>query len=187
MTAFFTIGHSTRTLDEFIELLRGSGVQMVADVRSIPRSRRHPQFNLDLLPAELALRQIGHVHLPALGGRRPRQMAPADSPNGYWRVVSFLNYADYAMGADFAAALAELRTLGTARPTAIMCAEAVWWRCHRRIITDYLLARGETVLHILGPGQVHPAQLTPSVVVRPDGRLVYPPIGPDDRPNAGRS
>jgi uncharacterized protein (DUF488 family) len=174
VTTFFTIGHSTRSVEEFVELLRRSGVESVADVRSIPRSRRNPQFNLDQLPAALALRQIGYAHLPALGGRRSRQMPSALSPNSYWRVTSFRNYADYAMGPTFADGLARLRALGATRPTAIMCAEAVWWRCHRRIVADYLLAAGEAVFHILGPSPVRAAQPTPGAVTRPDGRLVYP-------------
>lgn len=174
VSVFFTIGHSTRSLDEFVDLLRESGVRLVADVRSIPRSRRHPQFNVDQLPESLAERQIGHRHFMALGGRRSRQRPPESSPNTGWRVISFRNYADYALGDAFAAGLEDLRREGARQSTALMCAEAVWWRCHRRIITDYLLAAGETVFHILGPGNVKAASLTPGAEILPDRRVIYP-------------
>lgn len=175
MTAFFTIGHSTRTLDEFVDLLRQSQVRLVADVRSIPRSRTNPDYNRDDLPASLAKLQIGYKHFADLGGRRGRIRAVEPSPNGFWRVVSFRNYADYALTEPFAAGLDSLRAAGHAHRCAVMCAEAVWWRCHRRIIADYLIAAGEAVCHILGPGHVDAASLTPGAVVREDGRIIYPP------------
>ena len=171
---FFTIGHSTRTVDEFADLLRASEVRLVVDVRSMPRSRTNPQFNFDALPDGLAPLQIGYVHIAALGGLRGKQKPAEDSVNGYWRVKSFRNYADYAQGPVFAEGLAQLRALGAERRCAIMCAEAVWWRCHRRLIADYLLAAGETVFHILGPGHVDPATLTPGARPRADGVIDYP-------------
>jgi uncharacterized protein (DUF488 family) len=174
---FFTVGHSTRTVDELVDLLRESRVALLIDVRSIPRSRTNPQFNADTLPAALADRQIDYLPIAALGGRRGKQCRVEGSPNGYWRVQGFRNYADYALTPPFAAGLAQLRHQGHARRCAIMCAEAVWWRCHRRIITDYLLAAGEQVSHILGPAHVEPAKLTPGAVVRDDGTIVYPAEG----------
>jgi uncharacterized protein (DUF488 family) len=171
---FFTIGHSTRTVAEFADLLRACRVELVADVRTVPRSRTNPQFNRDVLPAALAEFQIGYEHLPRLGGLRGKQTGPDPSLNGFWRVQSFHNYADYALTPEFETGLAELKRLGTARRTAIMCAEAVWWRCHRRIIVDYLLVAGESVFHILGPGHVEPASLNPGARPRPDGTVVYP-------------
>ena len=178
---FFTIGHSTRTVDEFADLLRASDVRLVVDVRSMPRSRTNPQFNFDALPDALAPLQIGYVHIAPLGGLRGKQKPAETSTNGYWRVKSFRNYADYAQGPAFAQGLAELRALGAERRSAIMCAEAVWWRCHRRLIADYLLAAGERVFHILGPGHVDPASLTPGARVREGGVIDYPapePAGP---------
>jgi uncharacterized protein (DUF488 family) len=170
---FFTIGHSTRSLDAFVELLRASDIQVLVDVRTIPRSRRNPQFNKDSLPDSLQAFQIAYEHVIELGGRRGRQPGEEGSPNTFWTHESFRNYADYAMGPAFRASLARLRELGHRRRCAVMCAEAVWWRCHRRIIADYLLAAGESVLHILGPDKIEPAALTPEAQRRDDGSLVY--------------
>jgi uncharacterized protein (DUF488 family) len=167
---FFTVGHSNRSVEEFVRLLGDNGADMVADVRSMPRSRANPQFNIDTLEGELAARQIGYRHLPALGGLRGRQ--PGPSPNSQWRNASFRNYADYALTPAFQAGLAELIALGGRRTCAVMCAEALWWRCHRRIIADYLLARGARVLHILGAGAAQPALSTPGVARTPHG-LIY--------------
>ena len=173
-TTFYTIGHSTRTIAEFVDLLRESAVDLVVDVRSIPRSRTNPQFNRDVLPASLALWQIGYEHIAELGGLRGRKRDAPASPNGYWQVASFRNFADYALTPPFATGLAQLHALGERHRCAVMCAEAVWWRCHRRIIADYLLAAGDQVLHILGPGQVNAASLTVGALVRADGTVVYP-------------
>ena len=173
---FFTIGHSTRSAEEFVDLLKEAEVQVVVDVRTIPRSRRNPQFNKDALPETLQNFQIGYEHMIELGGRRRRQ-GDTPSPNAFWTHEGFRNYADYAMGEDFRAGLARLREVGHRRRCAIMCAEAVWWRCHRRIITDYLLVAGESVLHILGPGHVEPAELTSAAQPQANGALIYP--GPD--------
>ena len=138
---FFTIGHSTRTIVEFADLLQESGVNLVVDVRSIPRSRTNPQFNQQRLPGALASWQIGYEHIAELGGLRGDPRGAEPSPNAYWRVRSFRNYADYALTAPFTGGMARLRERGSGHRCAIMCAEAVWWRCHRRIIADYLTRR----------------------------------------------
>lgn len=175
--AFFTIGHSTRSVAELAGLLQQVGAGLVADVRTVPRSRTNPQFNADALPASLAPWGIGYRHLRSLGGLRGRRQDEGPSPNAYWENPSFRNYADYAGTAEaFRAGLDELRALGRVETCAVMCAEAVWWRCHRRIIADYLIAEGECVFHIMGPGKVEPARLNPAAVRRPDGTLVYPAL-----------
>jgi uncharacterized protein (DUF488 family) len=170
---FYTIGHSTRTIEEFVSLLKEAGVTLVADVRTIPRSRTNPQYNQDVLPHSLAKQGIEYQHLMELGGRRGRQRAVAPDLNAYWQHASFHNYADYALSDSFKLGLARLRVQGREQPCAIMCSEAVWWRCHRRIITDYLLAAGESVLHILAPKHIEPATLTPAAHAGPDG-VTYP-------------
>ena len=174
----FTIGHSTRILAEFVALLRQVDVTLLVDVRSIPRSRTTPQFNGDTLPDSLAADGIGYRHLRALGGRRHHRKDAPPSLNMYWRVAAFRNYADYAETDEFRAGLGALRALARDDRCAITCAEAVWWRCHRRIITDYLLADGTRVEHIMGPGQVVAATLTPGARVMADGTLRYP--APED-------
>ena len=171
---FFTIGHSTRTIAEFVDLLRESRVDFVVDVRSMPRSRTNPQFNGDSLPETLAPWQIGYEHIAELGGLRRKARDAGPSPNAYWRVRGFRNYADYALTKPFSIGFARLRELGGQHRCAIMCAEAVWWRCHRRIITDYLLSQGERVMHILGAAHVDEASLTPVAEVCRDGTIIYP-------------
>jgi len=175
---FFTIGHSTRTIVDFVDLLRESRVDFVVDVRSMPRSRTNPQFNGESLPETLAPWQIGYEHIAALGGLRGKARTVEPSLNAYWRVRGFRNYADYALTKAFGAGLARLRELGGRHRCAIMCAEAVWWRCHRRIITDYLLGEGERVMHILGPAHVDEATLTPGATVCDDGKILYPAESP---------
>lgn len=175
MTArFTTIGHSTRSLDEFLGMLRAARVDLLIDVRSFPRSRTNPVYNIDRLPDDLAAIQVGYHHCPGLGGRRPKQAGVDQALNASWRVQSFHNYADYALGAVFAAAFEELLRLGRERKLALMCSEAVWWRCHRRIITDYLLLNGHAVDHLMGPGHTDPATLTPGARRTPEGKVVYP-------------
>jgi uncharacterized protein (DUF488 family) len=169
----FTIGHSTRTVGELIALLREAVVDRLVDVRSVPRSRTNPQFNADALPAPLAASGIGYSHLAALGGLRHHPKGAPPSPNTLWRSDAFRNYADYAMTPAFRAGLDELCGLARDERCAIMCAEAVWWRCHRRIIADYLLARGVAVTHIMGPGKRDPATLTPGALSSPDGTILY--------------
>lgn len=174
----YTIGHSTRSLEELIDLLRGAKIDLVVDVRSYPRSRRNPQFNDDVLSKALRDAGIGYRHQKALGGRRGAQALGRPSPNGFWENMPFRNYADYALTPPFGEALADLVGLAGRQTVAIMCAEAVWWRCHRRIIADYLLAAGHDVRHILGPGQVEPARMTPEAATQPDGRIHYPAAQP---------
>jgi uncharacterized protein (DUF488 family) len=141
----YTIGHSTRPLDEFIALLTAHGVRQLVDIRSIPRSRRHPHFSSDALSASLHDAAIVYRHSPALGGmRKPR----SDSRNTAWRVEGFRGYADYMETEAFRAGLDELVAVAQDAPTAIMCAEAVWWRCHRQLVADALVARGIEVRHI---------------------------------------
>lgn len=171
---FFTIGHSTRTPSEFTDLLLESRVDFVVDVRTVPRSRTNPQFNGEILPATLEQWQIGYEHIEALGGLRGKSRNTDATTNAYWRVRSFHNYADYALTAPFAAGLVRLEELGGAHCCAIMCAETVWWRCHRRIITDYLLSRGKKVIHILGPSHIDKGSMTPAAVMRSDATIIYP-------------
>jgi uncharacterized protein (DUF488 family) len=171
---FFTIGHSTRQLSEFVGLLKSSEIGTLIDVRSIPRSRTNPQFNRDTLPNALAPEHIGYVHLAELGGRRSRLKQDAPSPNAYWTHPAFRNYADYAMGSDFQEGLSQLLERGHHNRCAVMCSEAVWWRCHRRIIADYLLLRGETVLHIMDAHHTTTATMTPDAQPQADGTLIYP-------------
>ena len=171
----FTIGHSNRTFAEFAALVQQVDVTLIVDVRSIPRSRTTPQFNKDALPASLAADGIRYDHLSALGGRRHHRKGAPPSLNTYWRVNAFRNYADYAETGEFRTGLDALHTLASNDTCAIMCAEAVWWRCHRRIITDYLLVDGRRVEHIMGPNQIIPATLTPGVQLMADRTLRYPP------------
>ena len=169
----YTIGHSTRTTPELAALLGESAIEVVADVRAIPRSRTNPQFNLDVLPGSLKEFGIGYQHFPELGGRRHHPRGAPPSPNTFWSNASFRNYADYAATADFKVGFFRLRELAARERCAIMCSEAVWWRCHRRIISDYLLAQGIPVMHIMGPGKVDAATLTPNAAPMGDGTLVY--------------
>lgn len=166
-----TIGHSNRPLDAFVDLLRSNDVQRVLDVRTVPRSRHNPQFNLDSLPESLAAVGIGYIHLPDLGGlRRPRP----DSPNTGWHNLSFQGYADYMQSAEFAEDVERVVELSSAERCALMCAEAVPWRCHRSLIGDALLVRGVGVEDIIGPGKRRRHVLTP--FARVVGlSLTYPP------------
>ena len=171
---FFTIGHSTRPIDGFAALLLESDVRLVVDVRTVPRSRTNPQFNRDVLPATLAAQGIGYEHRGELGGLRRAQKGVSPEANAFWENASFHNYADYAMGEEFRSALENLRELGRPARLGVMCAELLWWRCHRRIIADHLIAAGEEVFHILGPGHIEPARLTAAARLAPDGTLTYP-------------
>ena len=169
----YTIGHSTRTIPEFGALLGESSIQVVADVRAIPRSRTNPQFNLDVLSGSLEELGIGYQHFPELGGRRHHPRGAPPSPNTFWSNASFRNYADYAATGDFKVGFFRLRELAARERCAIMCSEAVWWRCHRRIISDYLLAQAIPVVHIMGPGKTDAATLTPNAHKLRNGTLVY--------------
>jgi uncharacterized protein (DUF488 family) len=171
---FFTIGHSNRSLEEFIELLSSAEVAIIADVRKIPMSRANPQFNKGTLPEALAAFQISYEHLGDLGGLRGKGRAFPQDVNGLWKNQSFHNYADFALSNEFQAGLEHLVEEGHERRCAVMCSEAVWWRCHRRIIADYLMARGEIVFHIMGRGRLQSARLTKGAVIRTDGTVVYP-------------
>jgi len=164
------VGHSTRPIDELIQLLQAAGVVTLVDVRTIPRSRANPQFEGPALERALAGAGIGYAHLPRLGGLRH---ARKQSENGAWRNASFRGYADHMQTPEFEEGLCELRTLAQAGPVAVMCAEAVPWRCHRSLLADALMARGVVVQHIVGKGRTAPHRLTP--FARIDGRRVtYP-------------
>lgn len=174
MAWFATIGHSNRSLDVFIGMLRDAEIGLLADVRAFPRSHNNSSFNIDTLPAELAPFQIGYRHFQRLGGRRPRQPGVDDALNALWRVRSFHNYADYALGDAFSDALEELIWLGEMQRVCLMCSEAPWWRCHRRIITDYLLMKGHAVDHLMAPGRIARAMLMPGAECSGTGKLLYP-------------
>ena len=166
----WTIGHSTRPIGEFLGLLAEHGIEALADVRRYPGSRRQPQYARDTLSGTIEHAGLVYCWLPSLGGRR----TPApDSPNLGWRSAAFRGYADYLATEEFAAGLMELTMLASGLRTAIMCAEAVWWRCHRSLIADVLTVSGFEVRHILGPGaaKVHP--LTPPARIV-NGMLTYP-------------
>jgi len=170
--AIWTVGHSNRSLQVFLDLLAAHGVEQVADVRRFPGSRRLPHFGGQALEQALAARGIGYRHWPALGGRRGRP-AP-DSPNDGWRVAQFAAYADYMQTAAFRQGLEQLTDAATAYRTAIMCAEAVPWRCHRRLVADALLVAGWQVYDIMGEQPARAHALTPFARCRADGSLVYP-------------
>ncbi len=165
-----TIGHSTRSLDELVTLLERFGVAVLVDIRTIPRSRHNPQFNADVLPRELAARGLRYVHLPALGGLRH---ARRDSPNTAFRNASFRGYADHMQTAAFEEGLAELRALAEQGTVALMCAEAVPWRCHRSLVADVLVARGAEVEHVLSKGRSSRHRLTPFARVE-NAHVSYP-------------
>jgi uncharacterized protein (DUF488 family) len=172
------IGHSTRSQAELVDLLVASGVRILADVRTIPRSRRNPQFAADRLAPALEAAGVRYAHLPQLGGLR---RAHKDSPNGAWRNASFRGYADHMTSAEFEEGLVALRALAHDGPVALMCAEAVPWRCHRSLVADALHARGVEVQHIVGRGRTRPHRLTPFAVVE-GRRVTYPPADPAAEP-----
>ena len=172
----FTIGHGTRPLEELVALLRAQDVAVLADIRTVPRSRHNPQYGTEALAAALPEHGLCYLHLPELGGlRKPRP----DSPNGGWRNDSFRGYADYMLTPGFEAALEELIALLRRRRTAIMCAETAYWRCHRALVADALLVRGIPAFHVMGEGTPAPHRLTR--FARPEGtRLRYPPEATED-------
>lgn len=170
----FAVGHSTRTADEMVALLEAHGVQVLADIRTVPRSRTNPQFNVDVFARTLARVDIHHQHLPRLGGlRRPQK----DSLNTAWRNRSFQGYADYMQTEEFARGLEELRVLSRQGPVAIMCAEALRWRCHRSLVADALWARGVEVQHLTSATRSEPHRLT--AFARLHGTQVLYPGSPD--------
>ena len=171
---FFTIGHSTRPIAAFVDLLRCAKIRLIIDVRTVPRSRTNPQYNRDALPELLSDFQIAYEHIAALGGLRGRRRNVPAAVNAFWENQSFHNYADYAMSESFHSGFTRLRELGHTKRCAIMCAEVVWWRCHRRIIADYLIAADEKVFHILSQNHVEQAQMTKGAKLGSTGMLTYP-------------
>jgi uncharacterized protein (DUF488 family) len=165
----WTIGHSTRGIEEFLALLKENEIKALADVRRFPGSRRHPQFGQEQLMDSLKRSGIDYVHFPHLGGRRP--VLP-NSVNTAWRNAAFRGYADYMATPAFADGIKELVDLAHNKATAVMCAEALWWQCHRGLISDYLKVRNWKVLHILGPGKTeeHPYTSAARIV---NGKLSY--------------
>jgi uncharacterized protein (DUF488 family) len=168
----FTIGHSTRPLDDFIAMLAAHGITGLADVRTVPRSRRHPHFAREALERSMPAAGLTYRHFASLGGlRKPRR----DSPNGGWRHEGFRGYADHMQTAEFAAAIDELLSFARVRVVAIMCAEAKWWQCHRQLVADALVAQGEEVRHIMSLREAPRHQLTPFGRVD-EGRVTYPAL-----------
>ena len=175
MPRIYSVGHGARVLDEFVAMLEDAGVRTIADVRTAPASRKHPHFAGPALARSLEARGIGYVHLAELGGwRRPRH----DSPNAALRSPGFRGYADHLTSAEFGRGYARLTDLGRGAPTAFMCAETLWWRCHRRILSDRLVADGWEVMHLLAPGKREPHRLSKEARLV-DGALVYDraPVG----------
>lgn len=170
MATIYTIGHSTRSLDELIEALQAHRISNLVDIRAFPMSRRHPQFNREHLAQELPKAGIEYVWKKEMGGRRGKQMP--ESPNTALRNDSFRNYADYMLSPQFEAAATEVRQLAEGAPTAIMCAERLWFQCHRMLVSDYFTARGDIVEHIdaTGPTKRHQLMKEAHLV---DGRLLY--------------
>ena len=159
----YTVGHSTRSVDELVEILRAAGVRLLVDIRTVPRSRHNPQFDRDSIALPLASAGIGYLHLAALGGlRRPRP----GSPNVGWRNDSFRGFADYMAEPEFRAGLEELLARAEVTPLAVMCAEAVPWRCHRSLVADALAVRGLRVVHLLAPGRAQEHRITPWATLR---------------------
>jgi uncharacterized protein (DUF488 family) len=167
----YTVGHSTRSPEQLLEILHAAAIAAVADVRSFPSSRRYPQFNRGALEQWLPEAGIDYVHFGELGGRR--NPLP-DSPNGGWRERGFRGYADHMASPEFEAGIQRLQQLARAKPTAVMCAEALWWRCHRRLIADALTLHGWDVCH-LGSGAPTRHELTSFAEVGEGGALTYPP------------
>jgi uncharacterized protein (DUF488 family) len=168
----YTIGHSTLSLEAFLGLLRSHGIQCLADIRRFPGSRKYPHFNREALSASLGDAGIDYVWLERLGGRRAKQKS-LDSPNTALRNDSFRNYADYMATEEFRSGIDELLTLAQKKVTAYMCSEAVYWRCHRRLVSDYFLANGIVAQHIMSAGKPRPHTLTEGAVMA-DGALTYP-------------
>ncbi len=169
-TIVLTIGHATRPLHEFFKILKAYGVEKVADVRTVPRSRHNPQFNRETLPEALAAAGLGYLHLPGLGGLR---QAIPDSPNQGWRNASFRGFADYMLTPEFEENLLALIELAGRERLALMCAETLPWRCHRSLIADALTVRGIQVQHIISPPGLQAHRLTPFARVE-GARITYP-------------
>lgn len=171
MTQFYTIGHSSRSIEEFLSALQAHGADLVVDVRRFPGSKHNPQFNADTLAETLAEHEIEYRHLEALGGRRSSPLT--DSPNAGWENNSFQAYADYALCEEFQNALEDLIEFAQEHTPVIMCAEAVYWRCHRRIIADWLIAAGYGVIDIFGPDRANEHDVTRFAEIH-DEDVIYP-------------
>lgn len=172
----YTIGHSTRSFDELVALLRAFEIAVLVDIRTVPRSRKNPQFNRDVLPAALRARRLRYLHVPELGGLR---RARKDSPNGAWRNQSFRGYADHLQTEEFEVGLSKLQAVASERRVALMCAEAVPWRCHRSLVADVLTARGAHVQHITSLTRASPHRVTPFARVQGE-RVTYPAEEPPE-------
>ncbi len=173
MATIYTIGHSTRPVEELLTLLEAQDVGLLVDVRTVPRSRRNPQYEGNALSDRVSANGIAYWHERALGGfRRPQPR----SPNQGWQHPAFQGYADHMASSEFHEALDRLAAMAAEQPTCIMCAEAQWWRCHRRLISDALTVRAWEVLHLGLSRDAEPHELTPFAVVWRDGRLTYPPV-----------
>ena len=170
LRTLWTIGHSTRPWEEFVAILQAAGIEVLVDVRRFAGSRRNPQYSRDTMPMALAEAGIEYLPMPAMGGRR--KPAP-DSPNTAWRVEAFRAYADHLASPEYIAARAELMAIARRRRTCVMCAEAVWWRCHRRLIADDFVARGWQVIDLMGPDKSEPHSPNADAVMV-DGVLRYP-------------
>lgn len=170
----WTIGHSNRTLEEFTDLLQENSIKQVLDVRKLAGSNKFPHFNSDALAESLDPLGIKLWKIEPLDGRRTVSKVIPFEVNAWWENRSFHNYADHALSEEFSAALTELRDAGSVQHTAVMCSEAVWWRCHRRIIADHLMAHKVTVLHIMGPGKTVEAQMSAGAHVDASGTVRYP-------------
>lgn len=172
----YTVGHSHHDLDVFVGMLTEAGVTSLIDVRKLPGSTKYPHFNDDVLAKKLPEAGISYRRIEGLTGRRKVSKTVPFEVNANWRVRSFHNYADHALGDEFAEALDDLRGEAAEHTTAFFCSEAVWWRCHRRIIADHLLAAGEDVRHLMGPGQVTEATYNEGAVVGEDHKVRYPAL-----------
>lgn len=177
LVRIWSIGHGARALADFLAVLGERGIAMLADIRTFPGSRRHPHFGREALATALSTAGIAYEHLPGLGGRRSEHGV---SPHRAIRVAGFRAYADHMDGDEFAVAYARLRELAAEAPTAYMCAETLWWQCHRRLLSDRLLVDGWDVIHLLGPGKAEPHRLW-EIARLSEGRLVYDtgPLGKD--------
>ena len=169
----YTIGHSTLDIEVFIAMLSEHDIEVLVDVRAFPGSRRYPHFNKENLQVVIPEAGIRYEHMRKLGGRRTASKTDVPSPNVFWEHKAFRNYADYALGEEFHEGLQQLEQVAAQALCAIMCSEAVWWRCHRRIITDYLLADGFRVFHIMGKRKAEAAKMTEAARRAEKGGLIY--------------
>lgn len=165
----YTIGHSTHSMQEFLDMLHSFGILTLVDIRSLPGSRKFPHFDKEILSAALAENAINYIHMTGLGGRRK---AKKDSKNTRWNNISFRGYADYMETTEFHAAVEQLKAVASERPTAFMCSEAVWWRCHRSMVSDFLMAQQWRVVHIMATGKSQDHKYTAPAIVE-DGKVFY--------------